>query len=119
MASRVTSWLSRPGLLRTLLFQVRLAVRLVREPRVPWLAKGIPLLTALYVFSPLDFVPDVLPLLGQMDDVGIVLVALEIFVRVCPVRAIDHHRVAIEQGQRYRSMAPEGDIIDAEFRRDD
>ncbi len=119
MASRVTTWLSRPGLVGTLFSQVRLAVRLVREPRVPWLTKGIPLLAVLYVASPLDFVPDVLPVLGEMDDVGIMLIALGIFTRMCTPAVIDYHRAAIEHGQRYRPMSPGGEIIDAEFRRDD
>ena len=84
---------------------------------MPWFSKGIPILAALYVASPLDFVPDVLPVLGQMDDIGIMLVALEIFLRVCPAAAIDYHRAAIEHGQGYRPMMPGGDVIDAEFRR--
>ncbi len=83
------------------------------------LAKGIPLLAVAYAASPFDVVPDVLPLLGQMDDIGIMLAALGLFMRMCPAAAIDHHRAAILRGQRYRPMPPEGDIIDAEFRRHD
>ena len=71
MAARLTSWLSRPSLLRTLFSQVRLAIRLVREPRVGMLVKALPVLAAVYVVSPLDFVPDVIPVLGQLDDLGI------------------------------------------------
>ncbi len=119
MTGRVLSWLSRPGLLRTLVSQARLSVRLVREPRVPVFAKGIPLLAALYVASPFDVAPDILPILGQIDDLGILLLAIEIFIRVCPAPAVDHHRAAIEQRRRYGPMPPGGDFIDAEFRRDD
>jgi uncharacterized membrane protein YkvA (DUF1232 family) len=118
MAARVTSGLSRPGLLRTLLSQVRLAVRLVREPRVPLLTKGLPLLAALYVVSPLDLVPDVIPVLGQLDDLGIVLVALEAFLRLCPEPALVFHRAAIAQGRKYSAMSRADDFIDAEWRRE-
>ena len=116
MAARVTSWLSRPGLLRTLFSHLRLAVRLVREPRVPRLTKGLLLLAAVYVISPLDFIPDVIPLLGQLDDIGVVMIALEVFLGLCPVGALTFHRDAIAQGRRYSPMAPTGDIIDAEWR---
>lgn len=70
MVARVTSWLWRPGPLRMLFSHARLASRLLREPRVPFLAKAVPLLAVLYLLSPLDLVPDVLPLLGQIDDLS-------------------------------------------------
>jgi uncharacterized membrane protein YkvA (DUF1232 family) len=116
MAIRVTSWLSRPGLLRTLLSHLRLAVRLVREPRVPLLTKVVPCLATLYVVSPIDFIPDVLPLVGQLDDLTIILIALEAFLRLCPTAALAHHREAIAQGRRYSPIPLTDDFIDTEWR---
>jgi uncharacterized membrane protein YkvA (DUF1232 family) len=113
----MTSWLSRPGALRALLSQLRLAIRLVREPRVPLLTKALPLLSALYLVSPLDLVPDVLPILGQLDDVGVILIALEVFVRLCPPAAAASHRAAIAQGRKYAPMSSTDDFIEAEWRR--
>ena len=118
MAAWVTSRLWRPGLLWMLLSHVRLASRLLREPRVPLLTKGVPLLAALYLVSPLDLVPDLLPLLGQVDDLSVILVALGGFLRFCPERAVAFHRAAIAEGRRYMPMAPTDDVIDAEWRRD-
>ena len=117
MASRVTSLLSRPGLLRTLLSQARLGFRLLREPRVPLLIKGVPLLAALYVISPLDFIPDVFPVIGQLDDLGIAVAALEIFLRFCPAGAKAFHEEAIARGRAYSPMAASDGFIDAEWRR--
>ena len=118
MAVRMTSWLSRPGLLRTVLSQMRLAVRLVREPGVPSLTKALPLLAALYLFSPVDLVPDVLPLLGQFDDLGVILIALEAFLRLCPAGAVAFHRAAITQGRGYGPMSPADGFIDVKYRRE-
>jgi uncharacterized membrane protein YkvA (DUF1232 family) len=118
MAARVNSWLSRPGLLRMLLSQLRLAVRLLREPRVPFLTKTLPVLAAIYVISPLDFVPDVLPVLGQLDDLGILVVSLELFLKLCPAEITDFHRTAIAQGHAYSPMSPADGFIDAEWRRE-
>ena len=118
MASRVTSLLSRPGLLRTLLSQARLAFRLLREPRVPLLIKGVPLLAALYVISPLDFIPDIFPVIGQLDDLGIAVAALEIFLRLCPAGAKAFHQEAIAQRRAYSPMAAADGFIDADWHRD-
>jgi len=119
LAARVTSWLSRPQFLLTLLSHVRLAVRLLREPRVPILSKALPVLAGLYVISPLDFVPDFLPVLGQLDDLGVVLLALEGFTRLCPTEAVEFHRAAIAQGRKYDPMPPTSEVIDVEFRREE
>ena len=88
----------------------------MREPRVPRLLKALPILTLLYVISPLDFVPDFIPVLGQLDDLGIFLVSLEVFLGLCPSGAVMFHRAAISGGRHYAPMAPTDDVIDAEWR---
>jgi uncharacterized membrane protein YkvA (DUF1232 family) len=104
--------------LRALLSQARLAFRLLREPRVPLLTKGVLLLAALYVIFPLDFLPDIFPVIGQLDDLGIAVVALQIFLRLCPAGARAFHEEAIAQGRRYSPMAAVDDFIDAKWHRD-
>jgi uncharacterized membrane protein YkvA (DUF1232 family) len=112
----VLSLLWRPRLLKTLLTHARLAFRLVREPRVPLLVKAMPFLAIVYVISPLDFIPDVLPVLGEIDDLVIVLTALQVFLRLCPADAVQFHSGAIAQSRRYTPMAATDTIIDAEWR---
>ncbi len=116
MAFRISSWLSRPLSLRLLLGQGRLAFRLFREPKVPVSLKVVPILAGLYVVSPIDLVPDFLPGLGQLDDLGIILAALELFVRLCPSSAQAFHRDAITQRRPYTPMSSTDDIIEAEWR---
>ena len=51
-------------------------VRLVmRDRRVPWYVKTIPVLLAVYLISPIDIIPDIIPVLSYMDDVVIALLA--------------------------------------------
>jgi len=114
----VRSWLSWPGFLRTLVSHARLAVRLVREPHVPLLAKALPLGAVAYVISPLDLIPDVIPFLGELDDLSLLVLAIVIFFRLCPASAVAFHRAAIAQGRRYSPMPPAADFIDAEWRRE-
>ncbi len=83
---------------------MRLAWRLVREPAVPGLVKIVPFVAAVYVLSPLDMVPDLLPVLGQLDDLGLVLVAVQRFVKWCPPSVVDFHRSALASGAAYRRM---------------
>ena len=118
MTARTTYWLTRPSLLRTFVSHVRLAVRLLREPQVGWLAKVVPLLAVLYVLSPLDLVPDVIPVIGEIDDLGMVFLALEGFLKLSPGDAVTFHRTAIEQGRRYSPMSDTDRVIDAEWRRE-
>lgn len=113
------TWLSWPSLLRAFASHLGLTVRLLREPGVPLLTKALPVLALLYAISPLDFVPDFLPILGQLDDVGVILVALEAFRRLSPAEAVEFHRAAMVQGRKYEPMPSTGEVIDAEFRREE
>lgn len=126
MAVRTTSWLSLPSLLRTLVSHGRLAWRLLRDPAVPLLVKLLPLAAALYLVSPIDGVPDFLPILGQLDDLGVMLLALESFLKLCPEHVVDFHRAAMTTGRPFapapaghRTTRAPGDVIDVEFRRED
>jgi len=110
------SLLTRVSLLRSLVSGIRLAFRLMREPRVPLLLKLILPAAALYTVSPLDFIPDALPLIGELDDLGILAVALTGFLRLCPPHAVEFHRKAIADRRRYSPMRPTDDYIDADYR---
>ena len=118
MAIRVRSWWARPGFLRALLSEARLAARLIREPRVPSLIKALPLLPVLYLIAPLDFLPDVLPVLGQLDDLGVALATLQVFLKLCPSSVKAFHEEAIAQGRGFSPMAADEDFIDTEWRRE-
>jgi uncharacterized membrane protein YkvA (DUF1232 family) len=114
--TRTSTWLSRPLSLGALIHQMKLAIRLFREPRVPLLLKSLPILAGLYVLSPIDFVPDLIPGLGQLDDLGVILAGLELFVRLCPGSAQAFHREAIAQRRPFAPMAATDDVIEAEWR---
>lgn len=62
----------------------RLIVDLVRDSRVPWSRKALLGVAAVYVASPVDVIPDVLPLVSRLDDAAIVILALDIFLDGVP-----------------------------------
>jgi uncharacterized membrane protein YkvA (DUF1232 family) len=55
-----------------------------RDPRVPLTAKIVAALVAAYALSPIDLIPDVIPLLGYLDDVILVPLGILLAVRLVP-----------------------------------
>ena len=66
---------------------LKLAWRLFRDRRVPFYPKALPVLGLLYVISPWDLVPDILPAVGQIDDLVVAALLLLAFVLLA-LRAI-------------------------------
>lgn len=62
----------------------RLWRSLSHDPKTPLASKVFPWAALLYLLAPIDIVPDVIPLLGQLDDVGIIVVLLTIAVKAIP-----------------------------------
>ena len=63
--------------------------RLGQSPDVPRRVKLIPVLLLAYLAFPLDLVPDFIPLLGYIDDVALVLLALVLIIRVTPRAVVE------------------------------
>ena len=55
-----------------------------RDPRVPWYAKAMAGAVAAYALSPIDLIPDFIPVLGYLDDLVIVPVGILLTVRMIP-----------------------------------
>src|SRR3982751_6755084 len=78
MLSRIKSWAS--GLKRDA-HAIYLASR---DPRVPWHAKVLAIAVAAYALSPIDLIPDFIPVLGYLDDLIIVPLGLLLVIRLVP-----------------------------------
>jgi len=63
---------------------VTLVRRLRADPRVPWQAKTAVVLAGLWVLSPIDLLPEFLPVIGPLDDVVVVVLALRFAARRVP-----------------------------------
>ncbi len=71
--------------------QVRLSWALLKDSRVPLTLKAIPLAALVYTLSPIDLIPDVIPILGQLDDLGVLMAALTTFNRLAPPDIVEEH----------------------------
>ena len=83
--------------------RIELAWRLVRDDRVPIAVRAIPPLLVLYLAMPLDLIPDIIPILGQLDDVLVVIVAIGLITRFVPLYVVDAHLRELEAEARDES----------------
>jgi uncharacterized membrane protein YkvA (DUF1232 family) len=80
------------------------AVYLVaRSPDTPWYVKVLAVAVAAYAFSPIDLIPDFIPVLGYLDDLVLVPLGIWLVVSLIPEQAMAEYRVrANEAMQRPR-----------------
>jgi uncharacterized membrane protein YkvA (DUF1232 family) len=77
--------------LADILRQARLVWRLWHDRRVPLWVKLIPPATLVYLFWPVDILPDPLLGLGQLDDLAVILLGLRLFVALAPEEVVRQH----------------------------
>jgi uncharacterized membrane protein YkvA (DUF1232 family) len=83
-----------------------------RDPRTPWYAKLIVAGCVAYALSPVDFIPDFIPVLGLVDDLIFIPVALALAVRFIPAEVLADCRLrAGEIAERRTSRAAAAVII--------
>lgn len=63
-----------------------------RDPRTPWYAKAVAIAVAGYALSPIDLIPDFIPVIGYLDDLIIVPLGILLAVRLIPVDIMAEHR---------------------------
>ena len=74
-----------------------------RDPRVPWYAKLFAALVVGYAFSPIDLIPDPIPVLGYLDDLILVPLGVALAVRMIPEDVLSESR------QKAREMVERGE----------
>lgn len=76
-----------------------------RDPRTPWLAKVVAAAVAAYALSPIDMIPDFIPILGYLDDLLIVPAGIALAVHLIPSAIMaDFRSQADERADRPRSV---------------
>ncbi len=63
-----------------------------KDPRTPWYAKALVICVVGYALSPLDLIPDFIPILGYLDDLIIVSFGMALAVRLVPRDVLDDCR---------------------------
>lgn len=77
--------------------QMKLFYALMRDPRVHWLTKSIPVITAIYLVSPIDWLQNAIPVLGQLGDVALVGLGFRLFLEFAPREVVHEHLLRLLQ----------------------
>ncbi|MGH7797647.1 MAG: YkvA family protein [Candidatus Binatia bacterium] len=105
MALKTTSLVRRLGwggffrLLTHLPSFLKLFSRLAKDSRVLPGAKLVLVGILVYLVLPTDLIPDFLPVMGQLDDLAVILGGLKLFLRLCPADVVQQHVKALAAGK--------------------
>jgi uncharacterized membrane protein YkvA (DUF1232 family) len=91
----------------------RLVWALARDPRVPMGQKAVLGGIAAYLAFPLDIIPDFIPVIGQMDDLAVLILGLDWFLRNAPPDVVEEHmaKIAMHQDTLSRDLESAGSLL--------
>jgi uncharacterized membrane protein YkvA (DUF1232 family) len=99
---------------RSLGAEVRATALALRHPRTPWYAKALAAVVVTYALSPIDLVPDFVPVLGQLDDLVLVPLGVALVWRLVPPAVREECRAqqaGVEVGGGWRRMVAAGAVV--------
>jgi uncharacterized membrane protein YkvA (DUF1232 family) len=93
---------------RALKNEARAVYLAAKDPRTPWYAKAVAFLTIAYAFSPIDLIPDFIPILGYLDDLFIVPAGIALAIRLIPAEVLAQARETVASQSVERSVGTVG-----------
>jgi uncharacterized membrane protein YkvA (DUF1232 family) len=91
------SWKKRARELKLQTYAVYLAYK---DPRVPWHARAFAACVVTYAFSPIDLIPDPIPVLGYLDDLVLIPLGVALALRMIPPEVMAECRQKAESAMR-------------------
>jgi uncharacterized membrane protein YkvA (DUF1232 family) len=83
-----------------------------RDPRVPWYAKALGLAVAAYALSPIDLIPDFIPVFGYLDDLILIPLGIAMVMKLIPANVLAEHRAeALARQDRPVSFAGAAGVV--------
>jgi uncharacterized membrane protein YkvA (DUF1232 family) len=96
----------RASLLDTIRINAHAVWLAARDSRTPWYARAFGMLIAAYALSPIDLIPDFIPVLGLLDDALLIPLGVWLFLKMLPPALFEEHRAAAAAAaERPRSRA--------------
>ena len=86
-----------------------------RHPDTPWYAKALAVLVAAYAFSPIDLIPDFIPVLGYLDDLIVVPLGIWLALRLIPLHVLDESRRKADAWIAAREKRPKSHVAATVF----
>ena len=85
----LNNWKQKAKNLKRELYAIYLAYK---DPRVPWYAKALAIIVVGYAFSPIDLIPDPIPVLGYLDDLILLPLGIALVIRLIPKEVLSECR---------------------------
>jgi uncharacterized membrane protein YkvA (DUF1232 family) len=82
-----------------------------KDPRTPWYAKALIYFVVAHTFSPIDLIPDFIPVLGYLDDLIITPAGLALAIRLIPAEVLEEARGQVAGSSVGRSVQAAGIIV--------
>jgi uncharacterized membrane protein YkvA (DUF1232 family) len=82
-----------------------------KDPRTPWPARLLALCVVAYALSPIDLIPDFIPVLGHLDDLVILPLGILLVRHLIPPDILAEHRAAATAGQGARPVSRKGAAV--------
>lgn len=77
-----------------------------RDPRTPWYVKGVAAFPVAYLFSPVQLIPNFIPVIGFLDDLLVLLAGSKLIQRLTPTDLLRECREIVDQADRVRDPEP-------------
>lgn len=88
-SNKKEQWTQRAKKLKSEVFALYFALR---DPRVPWYARLFIVFVVGYAFSPIDLIPDFIPILGYLDDLVLIPIGIALAIKMIPPFVMDEAR---------------------------
>ncbi len=85
---------------RALKAEIAVLAAAVRDARTPWYAKVLGVIIVAYALSPIDLIPDFIPVLGYLDDLLLLPLGIWLVRRMIPADVMAEHRASVAAGTR-------------------
>ena len=69
----------------------------LKDPRTPWYAKTVAAIVVAYALSPIDLIPDFIPVLGYLDDLILVPLGIVMAIKLIPTEVLEECRVRTQE----------------------
>ena len=94
MAGLIDGWKERASQLKMEVYALYLAYK---DDRTPWYAKVFTAMVVGYAFSPIDLIPDFIPVLGYLDDLVLIPLGAVVAIKMIPPQVMEESRAKARQ----------------------
>jgi len=111
--------LQNSGLIQDVVRHIKLIWLLIKDKRVNFFLKILPIASLVYLVSPIDMLPGmVVPVIGALDDAAIIRIGTSLFISLCPEEVVQEHTLSLEKtiAGTWKNSPGEDEFVDVEAR---